>query len=557
MPLNTFVFANNVRTHLATPLTESSTTFTVTAGEGSRFPIPASYGSVTNSYNVDEIVAVTIVDDLGNMEIVYVTKRDGDDFTVLRAQEGTTAKVFEVGAIVELRITAKSLNNITTSLYVAPEYLGSPERGTGVSLPLPIMGSARVSNGVTSYRWVTVKNLTAGWNTLTCKSFISADEFNGAAKSLINSRSIDGINFNGTTSVVHLVVCDTAADVAAKVASVPNIANTADGSILYVKFNNGNTADVTTLTLDVGFGASPMKWRTGYVNNTWIENRESILPLMYYDNTWWVVGFPNTHTVLQTPVNDGVSYPILTTSIGALAVTSRTSVKFAPAVTVTPNSGTITASTFKGNLSGKLTTARSIDGVNFDGSSQVVHVGHCSTAADVAAKEVTIPGFSGNIDGAIVYIAFTNKNTAPVADLTLNVSNAGACPIRFKSSTGPIDNLWLDVGVYVPFINYGDTWFILGWPNQRTVLQYAKTSDNAEFPILTSSLSGISTSTFSSSNFVPTITINPATKTITASTFKGTATNAANANTWGGSNKYISTAGPSGGVNGDIWFQYL
>lgn len=41
-----------------------------------------------------------------------------------------------------------------------------------------------------------------------------------------------------------------------------------------------------------------------------------------------------------------------------------------------------------------LQTARTIDGVSFNGSAAITHYGACSTAAATAAKTVTLAGFS-------------------------------------------------------------------------------------------------------------------------------------------------------------------
>lgn len=76
----------------------------------------------------------------------------------------------------------------------------------------------------------------------------------------------------------------------------------------------------------------------------------------------------------------------------------------------------------------KLTTARTIDGVAFDGSKAISHLGLCSTAADQAAKSATVTGFQ-LVEGARVNIFFPAGNTAQQP--TLNISNTGAKNISF------------------------------------------------------------------------------------------------------------------------------
>lgn len=79
----------------------------------------------------------------------------------------------------------------------------------------------------------------------------------------------------------------------------------------------------------------------------------------------------------------------------------------------------------------KLSTARTIDGISFDGSAAITHYGTCSTAAGTAAKTVTITGFK-LVTGASVKIKFDNTNTA--SSPTLNVNSTGAKSILYRGN---------------------------------------------------------------------------------------------------------------------------
>ena len=83
-----------------------------------------------------------------------------------------------------------------------------------------------------------------------------------------------------------------------------------------------------------------------------------------------------------------------------------------------------------------LNTARTIDGVSFNGSSNITHYGVCSTAADTAAKTVACTGFT-LATGAWIAVRFTVTNTAAVANLTLNVNNTGAKAIKYRNANLP------------------------------------------------------------------------------------------------------------------------
>ena len=79
----------------------------------------------------------------------------------------------------------------------------------------------------------------------------------------------------------------------------------------------------------------------------------------------------------------------------------------------------------------KLHTARTINGVEFDGSANVLFSGVCDTAADDPAKTVVVPNFKLTT-GAIVAVQFNKANTA-AGTITLNVNETGAYPIRRRN----------------------------------------------------------------------------------------------------------------------------
>lgn len=91
--------ANNAETLLAGALSEVSTTVLLTPGTGQRFPALAA----------GEFFPLTLIKTSGGeavREIVYVTARNVDSCTVLRAQEGTQASSFASGDYVGCHPTA-------------------------------------------------------------------------------------------------------------------------------------------------------------------------------------------------------------------------------------------------------------------------------------------------------------------------------------------------------------------------------------------------------------------------------------------------------------------
>jgi hypothetical protein len=96
------LFSNNASATLASSITSVATSITVTSGQGALFPAISG----TGFYNA------TLTDSSNNLEIVKVTNRTTDVFTVVRAQEGTTAQAYTTADKFELRLTAAILNNM-------------------------------------------------------------------------------------------------------------------------------------------------------------------------------------------------------------------------------------------------------------------------------------------------------------------------------------------------------------------------------------------------------------------------------------------------------------
>lgn len=110
----------------------------------------------------------------------------------------------------------------------------------------------------------------------------------------------------------------------------------------------------------------------------------------------------------------------------------------------------------------KLASASKIDGVNFDGSADIIHYAECSTAASTAAKTASVTGFN-LVTGSRVIIKFTNANTATTP--TLNITGTGAKTIKYRGSTvGTISA----GGVY-EFVYDGTYWEIVGDLDENTV----------------------------------------------------------------------------------------
>lgn len=95
----TVILRNNVSSTLATGLSASDTTLVV--ADGSLFPSPTG----------DEYFYATLASPAGVIEIVKVTARVGNSLTVVRAQDGSSAFTFQVGALVEMRVNTATIQD--------------------------------------------------------------------------------------------------------------------------------------------------------------------------------------------------------------------------------------------------------------------------------------------------------------------------------------------------------------------------------------------------------------------------------------------------------------
>lgn len=82
----------------------------VAAGEGALFP----------ALGAGEYFYCVLVDGAGNREVIKVTARAVDTFTITRAQDGTAARAFALGDLVELRLNKGAMDDIITYIEGIP-----------------------------------------------------------------------------------------------------------------------------------------------------------------------------------------------------------------------------------------------------------------------------------------------------------------------------------------------------------------------------------------------------------------------------------------------------
>ena len=134
------LFTNNAATTLASGITNVATSLTVAAGKGALFP------TISGS----DFFYATLANGSGGVEIVKVTARSTDTFTIVRGQDNTSAVAWNTGDKVELRVTAAALGAMAQTANLPSTYVTSNVAGTGISVS-GATGAVTVTNtGVTS-----------------------------------------------------------------------------------------------------------------------------------------------------------------------------------------------------------------------------------------------------------------------------------------------------------------------------------------------------------------------------------------------------------------------
>lgn len=106
------------------------------------------------------------------------------------------------------------------------------------------------------------------------------------AKALSTPRNIDGVAFDGTGNITHFAVCATAADTAAKTATITGF-SLATGSQVTIKFTNGNTAANPTLEINNSGAKSIKSAGTTTLTPDTIAAGETVQ--LVYDGTNWML----------------------------------------------------------------------------------------------------------------------------------------------------------------------------------------------------------------------------------------------------------------------------
>jgi len=130
-------FTNNATSTLASGINNVATSLSVASGQGYLFP---TLGGSDYFY-------CTLANTSGTVEIIKVTARSTDTFTIVRAQDNTSAVSCNSGDKVELRLVAATLNDLpkldeantfstTQTFTVAPVFTATANTRTALGLTI-------------------------------------------------------------------------------------------------------------------------------------------------------------------------------------------------------------------------------------------------------------------------------------------------------------------------------------------------------------------------------------------------------------------------------------
>lgn len=298
---------------------------------------------------------------------------------------------------------------------------------------------------------------------------------------------VDVADINGNMDTLDAAfalyaVCSTAAGTAAKTVTISGF-RLFTGSVAYIKFAVKNTAANPTLNIS-STGAKAIQYQGAAISSSYL-NANRTYAFVYDGSVYQLIGDINTDTqysagtgltksgntfrhanygsasIAGPEANDSPDYggtipvPQVTTNAqGHVTALEERSITLPAAPTsVSGNAGTAT----------KLATARTIDGVSFNGSAAITHYGTCSTAAGTAAKTVACAGFA-KVTGARICVGFAVTNTA--SSPTLNVNSTGAAPIYYRGSA--INPGFLGKDRVYQFIFLADHYELVGDINTNT-----------------------------------------------------------------------------------------
>ena len=357
----------------------------------------------------------------------------------------------------------------------------------------------------------------------------------GSATKLATARTIDGVSFNGTANIIHYGTCSTAAATVEKTVSCTGF-TLVTGAEITIRFTVTNTAASPTLNVN-NTGAKAIVYRNAAISAGYLAANR-VYKFVYDGTNYELIGDVNTDTnnkVTQTVTTTDSTYPILTSATANRTATATEAARFASAVTINPSKQAIAAKTINSSL-----------------------VSTTYLAGNQGTAIINSTGSSGGYVALIKYPSTNGVFCLSGYQTKLQVHYTVDSTIEAGTNSTTKQATLLDES--------GNTTF----PGTVTATTFkgalsgnASTATTAT-KLGTATVGGTAKPIYSNAGTLTACssTVGSATQptymkagTITACTSYASAT-VGNSTKWNGAAKTVSTAAPSGGANGDIWFQY-
>jgi hypothetical protein len=157
----------------------SGTSLVVQAGEGALFPAAPFNVTIWPTGQVASIV---------NAEIARVTVVSGDTLTIVRAQEGTNARIIVAGDLIANVVSAKTLTDVEAPrlIPISHDDITGPSTTTSATLVDIPNSTVTITNTVSAILWVVMT--------------VTVDLSSGSSTTVAIAVNIDGVDSNENSS---------------------------------------------------------------------------------------------------------------------------------------------------------------------------------------------------------------------------------------------------------------------------------------------------------------------------------------------------------------------
>ena len=401
------LYANNAASRLSASITSTATSFSVTPGDGEKFPALIVVG---------DYFYATLMDTAGNVEVVKVIAQSVDTFTVQRANDGTTARAFSVNDVVELRITKAMLDDFKTDTRG-----GNAASATRLQINRTINGTSfNGSADITTASWGTARDIN-GTSVDGSGNYAIGRIYDTNYRRITNPGGAEYVNQTATVTGAIAVtlpvgMTNTMVRITIKVYEYAtnesfevhcggyNYQPTASWSNSPFAYIVGNPSIDRRFTVRFGYDSVALKAVVyiGELTSTWsipqVYVTEVLCGYSGQQAAWttgWSIGFEATafKTITAAVTNSQVGYAVSTNTANSTVLRD--------------GSGNFSAGTITAALTGNASTAttlqvaRTINGVSFNGSANI-------TVAD----STKLPLAGGTLTGELV-VNVVGNNTQP------------------------------------------------------------------------------------------------------------------------------------------------